>query len=346
MAMRRGDFSASPNPIYDPRTGNPDGTGRTPFAGSLIPADRMDPIVQKIIALIPRPTFPDRLTNNFYASGPFMFDRHTLDNKVNWHVSDKLSTFARVSWLKYNMSNQQSFGDALGGPPVSDAAGNPGKGFGGTLNSALAATYILKPTFIIDAYFGYTLMDTNVEQPRLDEKIGLDFLGIPGTNGPRRFEGGWPRFSIDSFTNLGINEDYMPYFRHDPQFQYVANASWTKGTHNIRFGMDFYRQHLNHTQPELSPGATRGAQGGFAFAVRAGYGITNAPYSLARPLRANYPILLAAGFVGPNSFQPEGLLKDGIPLLKSPDLGNGVIDMPLSAAVNTLPQEFRRGYIQ
>jgi hypothetical protein len=473
MAMRRGDFSASPNLIYDPRTGNPDGTGRTPFAGNLIPADRMDPIVQKIIALIPPATFPDRLTNNFYASGPFMFDRHTLDNKVNWHVSEKLSTFARVSWLKYNMSNQQSFGDALGGPPVSDAAGNPGKGFGGTWSSTLAATYILKPTFIIDAYFGYTLMDTNVEQPRLDEKIGLDFLGIPGTNGPRRFEGGWPRFSIDSFTNLGINEDYMPYFRHDPQFQYVANASWTKGTHNIRFGMDLYRQHLNHTQPELSPGATHGAQGGFAFAggptalrggpapnqfnsfatfllglptnagriletpdqystrmwaesfyvrdqwqvnrrvtlsyglryelfpiptrddrglerydattnkmlicgfgivpqdcgvqkgnksfaprfgiawratdtfvVRAGYGITNDPYSLARPLRANYPILLAAGFVGPNSFQPEGLLKDGIPLLKSPDLGNGVIDMPLSAAVNTLPQEFRRGYIQ
>src|SRR5260370_20739678 len=158
------------------------GTGRTPFAGNLIPQDRMDPIVQKIIALIPPPTFPDRLTNNFYASGPFMFDRHTLDNKVNWHVSEKLSTFARFSWLKYNMSNQQSFGNDLGGPPVSDAAGNPGKGFGGTWSSTLAATYILKPTFIIDAYFGYTLMDTNVEQPRLDEKIGLDFLGIPGTN--------------------------------------------------------------------------------------------------------------------------------------------------------------------
>ena len=66
--------------------------------------------------------------------------------------------------------------------------------------------------------------------------------------------------------------------------------------------------------------------------MRAGYGITNDPYSLARPLRANYPILLAAGFVGPNAFQPEGLLRDGIPQLKSPDLGNGVIDMPLSAA--------------
>jgi hypothetical protein len=30
-ALRRGDFSAAANPIYDPATGNMDGTGRTPF---------------------------------------------------------------------------------------------------------------------------------------------------------------------------------------------------------------------------------------------------------------------------------------------------------------------------
>ena len=30
-AMRTGDFSATGTTIYDPLTGNPDGTGRTPF---------------------------------------------------------------------------------------------------------------------------------------------------------------------------------------------------------------------------------------------------------------------------------------------------------------------------
>jgi len=37
-AMRGGDFSAVSTIIYDPLTGNPDGTERTPFAGNTIPA--------------------------------------------------------------------------------------------------------------------------------------------------------------------------------------------------------------------------------------------------------------------------------------------------------------------
>jgi hypothetical protein len=36
-AMRTGDFSADSTIIYDPLTGNSDGTGRTPFAGNTVP---------------------------------------------------------------------------------------------------------------------------------------------------------------------------------------------------------------------------------------------------------------------------------------------------------------------
>ena len=40
-AMRTGDFSAAPTVIYDPLTGNPDGTGRTAFPGNIIPSNRI-----------------------------------------------------------------------------------------------------------------------------------------------------------------------------------------------------------------------------------------------------------------------------------------------------------------
>jgi hypothetical protein len=42
-AMRRGDFSATGTPIYDPLTGDNAGKGRTAFAGGIIPANRLDP---------------------------------------------------------------------------------------------------------------------------------------------------------------------------------------------------------------------------------------------------------------------------------------------------------------
>jgi hypothetical protein len=35
--------------------------------------------------------------------------------------------------------------------------------------------------------------------------------------------------------------------------------SWTKGAHELRFGFDLVRHHLNHWQPELSPGGPRGS---------------------------------------------------------------------------------------
>jgi outer membrane receptor protein involved in Fe transport len=266
-AMRRGDFSASPNPIYDPDTGNPaTGAGRTAFVGNIIPDSRIDPIVKKILPLIPALTYPNQLTNNFFAQGPFSFTRNTLDSKVNWNATPKLSMYGRFSVLKYDMSNPGALGE-LDGVGVSTYAGNTGLGDGSTYGTTIAGTYAFSPNFIVDANFGYTRMYTAIEQGRLDENVGLDFLGIPGTNGPRRFEGGWPRFRIgpDTYANLGVQDNFMPYYRTDPQYVYVANANWTKKAHNIRFGLDFANQHMNHTQPEF-PGATHGAQGGFDFA--------------------------------------------------------------------------------
>jgi hypothetical protein len=153
----------------------------------------------------------------------------------------------------------------LVGAPISGAGGNVGSGFGKTATFTIGNNFLISPTFFVDAHFGYTLMDTNVQQPRLEENLGRDFLGIPGTNGTRTFEGGWPRFTIGSFATLGVPDAFMPYFRHDPQFQYAANATKLHGSHTFRFGMDLLRLHLNHTQPEFS-GAAHGAQGGFNFA--------------------------------------------------------------------------------
>src|SRR5262249_47942318 len=57
-AERRGDLSVATVPIYDPRTGNPDGTGRTPFPGNRIDASRIMPIPSKILGLVPLPNLP------------------------------------------------------------------------------------------------------------------------------------------------------------------------------------------------------------------------------------------------------------------------------------------------
>jgi Carboxypeptidase regulatory-like domain len=480
--IRNGDFrnlvdgSNRPVNIYDPTTGNPDGSGRQIIScngvQNVICADSISPIIKKILPLIPTPNLSGE-TNNYFASAGFLFDRWTVDSKVNWNVNNKLNVWGRYSVLNFFTVNETVFGKALQGRAINSS--NPGTGQGKTHSFSFAGVYTFTPNFIVDANFGLFRQNTDVAQSDITEKRGLDFLGIKGTNGTRAFEGGFPFFDLETYADYGTVDTFMPYTRRDDQYQIVTNANWLRGPHNIRFGMDVYRQKLNHTQPESSD-TSFGARGGFhfgtgtttlkggtsgnqfnsfaafllglpdrigkltlteapystrnwqysfygrdqwqvnknltfsfgtrweyfpvptrgdrglerynvntnmveiggvgsvptdlgvkvskrlfaprfglayritpTFVLRAGYGITNDPYALARPLRTNHPILLNLNneaSTGQNGVQFVSRLADGIPVATAPDLGNGIISIPSNVSAVTLPDNFQRGYIQ
>lgn len=262
--MRNGDLSGGGVNIFDPATGDNLGRNRTQFANAQIPANRIDPIAKLILKDLPLPNRPG-FANNFYATAPYAFDRKTLDTKINYNVTDKFTTYGRFSVLSYKQLNPGALG-ALDGVGAAPQGGNTGTGSGETYGVTVAGVYTVNTNFIIDANVGYTKQGTNSEQGFLDQKIGLDVLKIPGTNGTRDFENGWPRFRIGGFANLGVQDSFMPYYRNDPQWQYVTNFNWTKRNHNIRFGFDFARQTLNHLQVEWNGGGnTEPTSGGFQF---------------------------------------------------------------------------------
>jgi hypothetical protein len=256
-AIRSGNMSASPNPIYDPLTGAANGSGRTPFPDKIVPDARIDPIVSKLIAGLPQPTSPGLLTNNFYASGPYNVSRHKVDAKINFNPTDKLTFAGRLGWLDFDFSNPPAFGD-LGGDGVNSAAGKMGIGAGDTYTITGSASYVLRPNFIIDTYTGITLIDSYSNPPRVDENLGLDYLGIPGTNGPDPLYGGWPQFSVTNYStigNPGSGGAAGPYLDENWQVQYTANANWTRGGHSVRFGGDIVRQALNRFETGASAGS-------------------------------------------------------------------------------------------
>jgi hypothetical protein len=81
--LMAGDFSGTGVKLYDPLTGNPDGSGRTQFAGARIPDNRIDSVATKMFSLMPRPNLPGYV-NNYYASAPMTFDRDNYDFKIDW----------------------------------------------------------------------------------------------------------------------------------------------------------------------------------------------------------------------------------------------------------------------
>lgn len=257
-AMRNGDFSASPRPIYDPLTGNPNGSGRTPFPGNIIPRERFDPIVQRLIADLPLSNQPG-LTNNYFATGEYTFDRNNVDAKVNYNPTSRLGIAGRLGWLGHEFRNPPMFG-ALGGLPVNATAFKAGTGLGDTYTYTGSVSFVASPNFLIDSYAGVTTIEVLSEPDRRSENLGLDFLGIPGTNGPSALYGGWPHFSITNYSNIGYaGSNHSNYIDDNWQIQYTANATWTKGTHTVKFGGDIVRQAMN--RHELGNGT-----GSFSFA--------------------------------------------------------------------------------
>jgi hypothetical protein len=474
-AIRRGDFRATGSTIYDPFTGSSNGAGRTPFLNNVIPDNRISSVAKKILALYPQPNLiePDGSvpeTDNYFTQPRFIFNRWTVDSKVNWNATDRLQVFGRYSQLDFYQNNETVLGPQLQGNP--GAGGNPGTGWGGTYNFSAGATYTLGNNVVFDGNFGWVRMDSNVEMSDLAENKGLDFLGIPGTNGPNPWEGGMPRFDFDEYADVGTTENYMPYYRADDQYQIVANVTWLKGRHNIRFGSDVYFTALNHTQPEIADDSY-GARGGFAFddgptllrngpggtfynsfasfllglpnelgrlrlnvapyttrsrqysfyardqwqvspkvtlslgaryeyfpiptradrglerynldtnmmeigglgsvpkdlgvgmqknlisprlgityrvsdtaVLRGGFGITNDPYSLARSMRTNHPILLNLLEEAEHSMTWVGRIEEGIPAIPEADLTSGIIAVPGNVTVVTLPDDFKRGRLE
>src|SRR5262249_43816719 len=78
--------------------------------------------------------------------------------------------------------------------------------------------------------------------------FGLDTLKIPGTNGPDPMQGGIPAFQFNStgWSNLGNASTGSPFLFRDNQWVSNGNFTWTKGKHQLRFGMEYNRSGINH----------------------------------------------------------------------------------------------------
>ena len=220
--------TATGTTVYDPFTGNPDGTGRTPFAGNVIPQGRVSDVAKKLMAGMPLPNLPGEM-NNYFVQPRFVFNRWTVDSKVNWNATDRLQIFGRYSQLDFYQNNETVSRRTAAGRRRR-GGGNPGIGWGDTYNFSSGVTYTLGNNVVMDGQFR---LGADGQQRRNDRRRGrtkgLDWLGIPGTNGPEPWDGGTPFFDLDGYADLGTVENFMPYYRNDDQYQTVANLTWLKG---------------------------------------------------------------------------------------------------------------------
>jgi hypothetical protein len=249
--QREGDFSRYPNTtIYDPATGNPDGTGRTPFPGNRIPLDRQSAIARQMLALVPQPNIPGE-TANYFNSGGQNMNRDNYDVKVNWNRTDSHNMYFKYSLMNALVTGQFGLGEA-GGPCVCD--GGVGDARVRAQVATIGHTFTFSPTFLWDATIGWTRTGSEGVASDFGTNFGTDVLGIPGTNGAGIRESGIPAFVVSGYSTLGNQEGWSPYFYADTTHTTTQNFNKIHGSHDLRFGFEWVRHWLNHWQPEIGFG--------------------------------------------------------------------------------------------
>ena len=256
-AERAGNFSGL-STIFDPTTGTATGQNRTPYANNSIPTQLLNPSTLKMQSLVPLPNRPGN-SNNFFAQGNDIFDRHNGDAKVNWNINDKSSLFGKYSVMDATVGAPSSLGTGGGNGLV--AGGGSGNSHTLVQVAGIGYTHAFTPSLLFDANIGFARIGEYVTENDYGQNLGLNFLGIPGTNGPSIQQSGLPSFGITGFEPFGNPDTWTPEFRNDNVFTYVANLAWTKGAHNIRFGMDINHTAMNDYQPQRG----FGPRGGFTF---------------------------------------------------------------------------------
>jgi hypothetical protein len=259
-AMRTGDFSATGVTIYDPLTGNANGTGRTPFTNNTIPSNRIDPASATLTALMPALTRPSTYTSNYDAYGGTQYNRSNWDFKVNYNPTDKA-----MIWGRYSLSPMSIPGFFELGPAGGDVfgGGQPGVAGGRVQTTAAGFTYTFSPTLLLDGNVGYTRQNIGATGDPQNGLYGLNTLKIPGTNGVGDNYYGMPGFQTTGVANIGNTNTGSPFLFRDNQYTTAFNLGKVRGAHNLRFGFEYEKYALNHFQPQ---GGTFGtARGTFGF---------------------------------------------------------------------------------
>lgn len=230
--------------IYDPATGNPDGTGRQPFVNNQIPFSRVNPVSLALLKLLPQPNQNQSNLaspqNNYVTNLPFTKSTNSFDIKLDYTLNQRNHLSGRYSFQRVDTFQAPAFGSFAGGPA---GGGFQGKGTQNAYSSGVNYDHVFSPTLFTEVRFGVAHL-INRSQPADYGSDDATKIGIPGVNiGGQPFTSGQVGITLNGgFSNpmIGYSAS-MPWVRAEANIDVVNN--WTKviRNHTIKFGVDLRR---------------------------------------------------------------------------------------------------------
>jgi hypothetical protein len=237
--------------IYDPNTTIPNGSGgftRPPFAGSLIPRDRIDPVALSLLDRYPQPT-SSGTASNYRRAADEIDDQHQWDVRIDHQFgSSRDLLFGRLSNFR---------GSFLPVTPLPDGSGVTTGTLGpqDTTAWAFASSYqrVFSSNLLNEIRIGDTRRTVGRMATELPGAAGA-VLNIPGIPANSEFPNTLPTFLISGYQQLGSPPNTASNFKTSVT-EVADTLTWVKGRHTLKMGFDWRWQRLNVIQPPSPTGA-------------------------------------------------------------------------------------------
>ena len=196
----------------------------TPFAGNQIPAARISPVAQALLAKVPLPTSAG-LVQNLLAVEDQVNPMNQFSLRVDHRLGASDTLYGRVS--TYRVSDTQPFGTTS----LNEALV---PGFGRTVttrseNVAMGYTHAFGSSWLNEIRFGYL----NARGGQVSPNQGVDFAALSGLQGvttdPRDM--GYPQVSFGGlFSAIGDPTSFVS--RENRSFELYDNVMLDRGDHH------------------------------------------------------------------------------------------------------------------
>ncbi len=199
------------------------------FTGNILPQFFINPIGRTIAALYPAPNRNVQFEN--FAASPSQRDRNdTFDVRLDHLMSES------SNWVfRYSFGDRDLF-EPFSGPTFSLVPGYGTDIPRRSQNIMLGETHIFSPTFINEARVAFNRVAIGVVQENFGTSVNRA-VGLPElSSNPRDF--GLSFITVSGYSPLG-DENNNPQQSVANTYQILDTATYTRGRHLLKFGLDF-----------------------------------------------------------------------------------------------------------
>jgi hypothetical protein len=253
---RAGDFSRSLNTqgnlrvIHDPFSTQTSGNvvTRTPFAGNVIPANRIDPTAKIVLNDLWKPNSPGTGTtgvNNFLAGYANRFRYYNFMDRVDWNINDRWKIFGRFNQFR----TFTKWDDFTGGSVAQPVDGSKRH----SLSFSGDSVYTLNATTVFNVRFGYNaIVDSfGVPEATLQEADLAKFWGNNTWYKPYLADLPdiyYPGMTINAASQTVLGK--TGYWYQEPDsYNIESKISKSLGRHYMKLGAEHRREIVNAARP-------------------------------------------------------------------------------------------------